>query len=72
MQYNSIDCILHERELFLYMGDSRICSRGFPEGFVVHGALASRKFFRYYHAHFHINYCAYHDIIVKDSPKVVL
>ena len=27
------------------MGDSRICSRGFPGSFVVHGALARRKFF---------------------------
>ena len=32
------------------MGDSRICSRGFPE--VVHGALARRKNFHFYHAHF--------------------
>ena len=59
------------------MGDSRICSRGFPESFVVHGALARRKFFIITTPTFILivrTCCAYHDIhvIVKDSPKVVL
>ena len=35
----------------LIMGDSRICSRVFP-GVVVHGALARRKNFHYYHTNF--------------------
>ena len=46
------------------MGDSRICSRGFPE-VVVHGALARHKFFHSYHAcplFMKINFCACHDI----------
>ena len=57
------------------MGDSRICSRGFPGSFVVHGALARRKFFIITTPTFILivrTCCAYHDIIVKDSPKVVL
>ena len=45
----------------LTMGDSRICSRGFPE-VVLHGALACRKIFHYYHATFLINFCACHDL----------
>ena len=36
-----------------HMGDSRICSRGFPE-VVVHGTLAHHKIFHDYHAHFFI------------------
>ena len=43
------------------MGDSRICSRGFPGSFVVHGALARRKFFIITTPTLHINCCAYHD-----------
>ena len=33
------------------MGDSRICSGGFPK-VVVHGVLARQKIFHYFHAHF--------------------
>ena len=36
------------------MGDSRICSRGFPGSFVVHGALARWKFFIITTPTFHI------------------
>ena len=54
------------------MGDSRICSRGFPE-VVFHGALARRKIFIITTPTFHINFCACHDYtIAKDSPMVVL
>ena len=53
------------------MGDSRICSRGFPGSFVVHGALARRKFVIITTPVFHINCCAYHDTVAKDSPKVM-
>ena len=46
------------------MGNSRICSRGFPE-VLVHGA---QRAVHYYHAHeLVIGYT-----IAKDSPKVVL
>ena len=54
------------------MGDSRICSRGFPGSCAVHGALARRKFFIITTTTFHINCCAYHDTIAKDAPQVIL
>ena len=54
------------------MGDSRICSRGFPGSFIVHGVLARRKFFIITMPTFHINCCAFHDTIAKDSPQVIL
>ena len=45
------------------MGDSRICSRGFPEvAIVLHGALARRKIFHFTIPTFHINFCTCHDI----------
>ena len=60
----------HCRQLLTSMGDSRICSRGFPGSYVVHGVLARRKFFIINTPTFHTNCCAY-DTIAKDSPKVV-
>ena len=51
------------------MGDSRICSRGFLE-VIVHGALARRKIFHFTTPNFYVNFCACHDTIAKDSPKV--
>ena len=62
----------HRRILIQTMGDSRICSRGFPGSFVVHGALARRRFFIITTPTFHINCCIYHDTIAKDSPQVIL
>ena len=53
------------------MGDSRICNRGFPGSFVVDSALARRKFFIITTPTFHINCCAYHNTVAKDSPKVM-
>ena len=61
--------------LIVDMGDSRICSRGFPE-VVIHSALARRKFFIITTPTFHVNFFFAFVLIIihvaKDSPKVVL